>query len=849
MHEKLVSLLVEWCETPRTQRPCVSYQDTCVLYDVNRETIVKHAPKSADHDCYIFIPHPLLDPVLEQNKERLEKFYRQTFWANNDVFSCNLAAMALAKRGHNIDRCFIGESPGAVGQSLFSMHIDAMLGSNHGYLDPNVWYNEDELRKQIESFARCIVVTGQEAPESHKKLHLDLFKKTMSADGIAGRKPYGYTTRMFSIVGWKRIEVNRMMVFAGVTKSNFQSVMRRALVWKPKARFHPESVLQQAHADHEEDGHFAADPTLKQFLVSPGACAAGLRVQHAFELQHSRHDCLHMKESYTTGGDGFLTEDKMRKACGLELRVRHEETAMGGVGLLNVSDSQEERDVEEEQYSSLRDFLVKHLLETCASDITVWEFKRIQGNILQKPNATQQTLFKELQAKNLLQKGCRKGKTKDVLQPVISCNVKFEDVIPAQRANEGAVFPETLNCAQVKKYLDGNPCRESNVAVMKEYFAECLGKEQRRRGRPSADDFMKKQSLQESLNKLEAHEKMCRGLATMIEPATSQPPRTLQRRSRGKQPESVEGQGPETKLMAMSARYKYIGARHLRARRYACQNSAQRCARRIQTQLFGHTIDLGIENCCATLVLQIMEKLQPKPPMPEEAAQALRRWVGSRADVCRDELKLTGQEGKKLVTALLSGATPRNSHAEIPFVKDIQRASIYLRWLACSVLAADYDELEKRGDKPFPGATTFFHMWTAAEDFVLEAWCEFLLLKRPTHLSLHFEGVRINETAVENIEALIVDCQRKIKEASGFQVKIHQKIHKHFMEFLTGWEHAPLDGVPPELEKAPNCIPCALWRLVGADDKENGLRAFSQIDQEHNAYAAERQIPHISAMR
>ena len=75
---------------------------------------------------------------------------------------------------------------------------------------------------------------------------------------------------MFSVVGWKRLEVNRMMVFAGITKSNFQSVMRRALVWKPKARFHPESVLKQAHADHEEDGHFLADPTLKQFLGESG---------------------------------------------------------------------------------------------------------------------------------------------------------------------------------------------------------------------------------------------------------------------------------------------------------------------------------------------------------------------------------------------------------------------------------------------------------------------------------------------------------------------------------------------------------------------------------------------------
>ena len=42
-------------------------------------------------------------------------------------------------------RCRI--SPGGVGQSLYTMHLDRMLGANHGYFDPGIWYQEDELRK------------------------------------------------------------------------------------------------------------------------------------------------------------------------------------------------------------------------------------------------------------------------------------------------------------------------------------------------------------------------------------------------------------------------------------------------------------------------------------------------------------------------------------------------------------------------------------------------------------------------------------------------------------------------------------------------------------------------------
>ncbi len=65
------------------------------------------------------------------------------------------------------------------------------------FFDPNAWYSEDELRKQVEAFAGCFILTGQEAPETTKRMREDLFKKTMSADGIAGRKPYGITTRTY----------------------------------------------------------------------------------------------------------------------------------------------------------------------------------------------------------------------------------------------------------------------------------------------------------------------------------------------------------------------------------------------------------------------------------------------------------------------------------------------------------------------------------------------------------------------------------------------------------------------------------------------------------------------------
>ena len=110
---------------------------------------------------------------------------------------------------------------------------------------------------------------------------------------------------------------------------------------------------------------------------------------------------------------------------------------MGGVGLLHVSDSQEERELEERQYSALRDFLVEHLLDECLSGVTAWEFKKVYTQPSDRPNASYQTAIKELKGRKMVLKGCRKGKSKDVVQPVISCEVSFEETIPAQFFRRG----------------------------------------------------------------------------------------------------------------------------------------------------------------------------------------------------------------------------------------------------------------------------------------------------------------------------------------------------------------------------------------------------------------------------
>ena len=160
-----------------------------------------------------------------------------------------MAAIALAKRGLNIDRCFIGESPGGTGQSLYSSHIAAVYARNHAFVDPNLFHNEEEMRKQLEQFAHCFIITCQEAPETGKPFQQDLYKKMMSADDLSARKPYGFMTRMLRVIGWKRYEANRMMTFRNVVEKNFNSVNRRGLGWEPLPAFVDSNVIDSEYPD------------------------------------------------------------------------------------------------------------------------------------------------------------------------------------------------------------------------------------------------------------------------------------------------------------------------------------------------------------------------------------------------------------------------------------------------------------------------------------------------------------------------------------------------------------------------------------------------------------------------
>ena len=100
---------------------------------------------------------------------RVKLFLCATFWRNPLGLRCYLAATSLALRGFNVTRRFWSVGHGGVGQSPFTHCLDSMFAKLHGYLDMNIYYGVDEIRKEAEPLVRKIIAAGQKTPRASAK--------------------------------------------------------------------------------------------------------------------------------------------------------------------------------------------------------------------------------------------------------------------------------------------------------------------------------------------------------------------------------------------------------------------------------------------------------------------------------------------------------------------------------------------------------------------------------------------------------------------------------------------------------------------------------------------------------
>ena len=499
MQNKLISFFIQWCDTPMVRSKGVCYEDAVYLYDVDGQNISFRSERSPDHNVYLGIRCTLLDgvdPVLKAAMDRVQTCYQQTFWSIPTAFRFGQACQALAKRGHNVDTITLYWGAGGVGLSLYTAHLHAMYGpANHKYFDPNVFYQDDELRKTIETLVGGIIYTGQERPSGGRQsLREDLLKKFATGEGISGRLPYGMVTKLHHILGWKRMELNKLIQFDDVTEQNFESIIRRIVLIKILARFFDKKYLERYNGNHEQFGIFARDPDLKDFMTSGPAQAAGHKIQWAFESQNNEQECRDLVTTYARcGGDRGTTNKYMRLACKLppanevddgppdleELVV--DETQRDGAGVVNVP------------ASDALSHYSRHFERACMEqNLNHMAWTHFFHTSLPPPPAglTQHMPKKEIW-KRFLDDGLwlelrmgNKGNRIPVIKVRRSLDVLFAPMPLTDSAPVGSrwqvkheeeddnTYPEEYDLANCKKFFFGNPARKLNSDLLCEVHAK-----------------------------------------------------------------------------------------------------------------------------------------------------------------------------------------------------------------------------------------------------------------------------------------------------------------------------------------------------------------------------------------
>ena len=860
IQNKLPSFYCEWCDTPRPSHRGVAHPDIAFVYDLDGSPMKQIARESERKSIYIGIPHKIKaylgDPVLKAAATRVDQFYRQTFWANAAAHKVCMAALALAKRGLNVDQLFFFWGAGGVGLSLTTAHLDAMLGhSNHKYFDPQVFYLDEEMRKTVESLKGTIVLTAQEKPEGlRKSFREDLFKKLASADGIFGRLPYQILTKVIYLIGWKRMELNKLITFDGVTEGAFHAIYRRSLLIKIFARFVDAEYIRRVLPDAEKYGIFPRAPDLKPFMQSGPAIAAGLQRQLGFERKYGEAASRSVIDDYCLrGGDNGITEKYMRQACLLpepsKPRPGGRSSAAApppGVDFEVGAGASQDPVAPME---GLRRHLLQQMLERNFDALTFSYFKQLHAVQIQGLPDKKATVWQAMESAGWSKAGSQ-GKAKERLLPKLSFARKFVDVVPTPNLDEPTVLPEQWDRASLQRYANGNACRKHNVETM----MAVLGSVAKPRGRKSragpveAGGDARLREVGMSIQAAEATlEAMLEGARERPTATTAEQPEVKRRKIAVKKSASGGGDLAERRIT-----HKY---KRTAARRFADVPAAQGCPARVLHPMLQGTVDLDIHSAVLTIAWQLVEKMDlAEKDVFREELELLKRLADDRDEVLQKELTSMGhQAAKRFVLETVGGSGAFDVGAE-PFARKLQRVSRMLRWVACSALpdvygsfASDAEQRDDAKKEKWPEGQTFSTFYQRAEDYILRQWQTWVLTQPVTHFSLHFDGVRINRDAVFANHATVADyaadASAYIAQETGFVVRIKEKTHPTIAEALMSFgAWRPLDAAPApgDLLKPGNGILLALWRCGDARVSASVISFAGATSVENNAAGVEK---------
>ncbi|CAK0905471.1 unnamed protein product [Prorocentrum cordatum] len=831
---KLVPYCIEWCSTDMQRVPGCACADCCVLYDRSAfENVCLLSSRSPENNIYLGIPTPLLDPVLDAAMERVQRVYEQTFWSIPESFVFGQAAQALAKRGQNIDQITVYWGPGGVGLSLYTSHLHAMHGDkNHKFFDPNIFFQDEEMRKVVELLVGGCIFTGQERPPGQRSsMRQDLLKKFATADTIAGRLPYSILTKMYRIIGWKRMEVNQFFTFDNVNEHNLESIVRRIAIIKIQSRFFDKLYVDKIIlTDPSRYGIFARDPDAEDFMISGAAVAAGHKIQYAFEVENGPEACRDILVNYTKcGGDHGVTEKYVRIACHIKA-ANAAESAASAVAEGLVDPPSQDGHLPSSPIVLLSNHLVKELQRKGLNYLTYSVFRasatppgaRLKGN--------KEEQWESLKGSDLWIDVGSKGKAEDRLIPRVKTQRDASILCSRRPPCCDAIYPEHCDASA----LEAARCtsRLANEKTLAGAFNALASAIAPARGRPAKGVLERIESLDERAQKILS--------------MTETPQRLLDRSKR-----SADLEVKRRKLASKQPSVEKSPTRHTGRKETVPLDSFKSYRRAVEWPSRQYVNEELSAQAMDQRLQHIIEKLGiiDAQLFADEIA-ALQRVRADREGVCRldeeawasfplapdrDVFKMLPFKGKQVLIKLICGGALPKELSENELAKMLVRTARFLRWLAVGLYPEQFKLLESAQDK-WSEASLASYMWQGVEDYCLEQWVDFVMEEKVSHVSLHFDGLRVDKgrvllsqaggdaraTAVSDAEKVKSFCKKseeRILATTGYSVSIRNKERYYFIDLLraSAFDVEPADA-PSDVEalfSAGNGIFCAMAALAG----------------------------------
>ena len=246
-------------------------------------------------------------------------------------------------------------------------------------------------------------------------------------------------------------------------------------------------------------------------------------------------------------------------------------------------------------------------------------------------------------------------------------------------------FQEEHVVGLVRRYAQMCRGRGANAENMKAFYRAMVPVA--KKGRPTAEQEELATRYQSCIRKLCDHEERVASLLA------SRKRRLTHKGSIHEDDQNVaaaEQSEAVSSIMQKPIQYRYADkpAYSVKGRRCTSNGGAQSMSRRLQCHAVdGHTTDLDIQNCCLTIIQQIIRKTMPDPALPQDLGEALDEVTKRRAEFLQ---KLGEQpvEGKEIRNTVLNSGTPPShlrehissrSYSRFPYTLDGWPAIFYIQ--------------------------------------------------------------------------------------------------------------------------------------------------------------------------